>query len=352
MRKTIVTKEQECYIVNHWHNDSITKITEKLKIDKGVIVSTAKNLGLDSKYEILKKRASKIDDYLVKHWKTDKLVDIAFVLKEKRWIIEERARALGLNKKREAYIGNKIGKLYVKALLSDGKKYECLCECGKTVYVNPQYLYDSKTPSCKSCSRPSRRPSSWRNIKGKRFGRLMVLEEYPKRNISQSSKWLCKCDCGRTKIIDGTSLRSGMSRSCGCLQKEMLSGENSRFWKGGVSEENLRIRSSYRYLKWAAEVKTRDFHTCQCCGHKTQEKWGLHSHHILSFMDNPSVRFDIDNGITLCGQCHDEFHEMCGNGKNTKEQLVGFIELKRDYLLTTFGQLPLLPLIDKILSAK
>lgn len=59
------------------------------------------------------------------------------------------------------------------------------------------------------------------DITGKRFGRFVVVE----RQGSKRSKatWLCKCDCGNTKVISGDALRSGKIRSCGCLRNERAS---------------------------------------------------------------------------------------------------------------------------------
>ena len=52
------------------------------------------------------------------------------------------------------------------------------------------------------------------DLSGKKFGRLLVLQ------YEGHQKWLCKCDCGRNKIINGQHLRNGATKSCGCLNKE------------------------------------------------------------------------------------------------------------------------------------
>lgn len=59
------------------------------------------------------------------------------------------------------------------------------------------------------------------NLIGKRFGRLTVISFYGK-DKNRCNRWLCKCDCGKTKDIVSSSLLKGTTQSCGCLQKEKL----------------------------------------------------------------------------------------------------------------------------------
>jgi hypothetical protein len=58
-------------------------------------------------------------------------------------------------------------------------------------------------------------------VVGQKFGRLTVLFEAYVRN--RAKYWFCLCDCGNTKVIRTGNLKSGTSKSCGCLQKELLS---------------------------------------------------------------------------------------------------------------------------------
>lgn len=53
------------------------------------------------------------------------------------------------------------------------------------------------------------------DIMGQRFGRLVAVQEYPRKG--KERRWLCKCDCGNEKIIMMMNLRSGATQSCGCL---------------------------------------------------------------------------------------------------------------------------------------
>ena len=58
------------------------------------------------------------------------------------------------------------------------------------------------------------------NLIGKKFNNLMVVE---KVYINNKSWWKCKCDCGTVKDVGARALKTGMSASCGCLQKERVS---------------------------------------------------------------------------------------------------------------------------------
>lgn len=65
------------------------------------------------------------------------------------------------------------------------------------------------------------------------------------------------------------------------------------------------IRQSQEYQQWRIAVLERDKYTCQHCN-KTGGK--LHCHHIKSFKFYPEIRFDIENGIVLCKECHENLH--------------------------------------------
>jgi len=58
------------------------------------------------------------------------------------------------------------------------------------------------------------------NFVGQKYNRLLILEKLPKKDKNQYYK--CKCDCGNIKIINQSALRSGKTKSCGCLKREFL----------------------------------------------------------------------------------------------------------------------------------
>lgn len=60
-----------------------------------------------------------------------------------------------------------------------------------------------------------------KNISGQKFGRITAIKLAGKRK-NGTAIWECICDCGKTCLITGTSLRAGRSHSCGCLRLESV----------------------------------------------------------------------------------------------------------------------------------
>ena len=59
-------------------------------------------------------------------------------------------------------------------------------------------------------------------LTGQRFGRLTALK-ITGQNKHQINLWLCRCECGNTKEVASYNLKKGHTRSCGCLQKDVVS---------------------------------------------------------------------------------------------------------------------------------
>lgn len=217
--------------------------------------------------------------------------------------------------------GKRFGKLLVlKRAGSDstGKAtWLCKCDCGNTSTPTGDKLERKRTVSC-GCFHGRFKS---KDISGQKFGRLIAVS---KGNKDKSGRffWNCKCDCGNYTIVRIDSLLSGQTRSCGCGFR----GKSSFSWNKDLKEEQ-RI-TDRRYIlgvvAWRKAIYLKDGFACQCCGDRTGGN--LNAHHLESWDDNPELRFKLDNGVTLCDDCHREFHMRYGFGHNTQSQFIEFLE--------------------------
>lgn len=105
------------------------------------------------------------------------------------------------------------------------------CDCGNQIEAQFSKIADNVNQNC-GCEKKER---VLLDLTGERYGNLSVISRAERRK-SYSKKtgtawfWLCLCDCGNTKKIIASSLRSGKTKSCGCL---LLKGERKALWKGG-----------------------------------------------------------------------------------------------------------------------
>ena len=128
---------------------------------------------------------------------------------------------------------------------------------------------------------------------------------------SSFKTWKCRLNIGSGKYCSRECANNAM------LGKPNIknSGKNSNFWKGGIAPLNKRIRNHYKYRLWRDDVFTRDDYTCQKCGIRGGR---LEPHHVVPFatllLKNSIKRlsealacvelWNINNGLTLCHDCH------------------------------------------------
>lgn len=102
--------------------------------------------------------------------------------------------------------------------------------------------------------------------------------------------------------------------------KTLPRGELHHNWKGGITPINRKIRLSFKYRLWREAVFARDNFTCVWCGLRGGY---LEPDHIKPFCDYPELRFAIDNGRTLCKNCHsktDTYKGRMNKGKKYKSR--------------------------------
>jgi hypothetical protein len=166
---------------------------------------------------------------------------------------------------------------------------------------------------------------------GDRFGRLVVVGISDRRGNDGQYYYDCECECGETITTQRHSLVSGLTRSCGCLQREAASeissamvGPLNPMWDDTLTDADRRDRKRMyngEYRGWRRSVLERDRYMCACCDGADN----LHVHHIRSYIEHQDIRCDIDNGITLCPECHMKFHSRYGKSGFTEYDMIDFI---------------------------
>lgn len=79
------------------------------------------------------------------------------------------------------------------------------------------------------------------DITGQEFGRLTVVRFH--HAAPNGAHWLCSCICGKEAIVTASLLRTGNTKSCGCLKREMVSRKNFRH---GLTYHNSPALDAYR----------------------------------------------------------------------------------------------------------
>lgn len=168
-------------------------------------------------------------------------------------------------KRKYDLVGKKFGRLHVLEYIKPDttnrtitSKYYynllCRCDCGNTFRTNSAAVGRKAVSSC-GCLFDDKLEklvnSRRQQLVGQKFGRLVVLEYAG--DIRQKSNWKTVCDCGTIKVIEGNSLLTGNTASCGCLQKEQrLNGIGC-----GVSNSETMFLDAIKELFQLKDLKTQ-----------------------------------------------------------------------------------------------
>lgn len=189
------------------------------------------------------------------------------------------------------------------------------------------------------------------DLTGQKIGRWTVLYLLDERTKKRGTLWHCRCECGIEKDVPGETLRSGQSRSCGCLQKEIASqnGKNcaiditgQRFGKL-VALERIPSKDKNKHTNWKCQCDCGNIayidlgnlmsgksQSCGCTSSSQEEnitklliEHGINYKYHYTFPDLPNKKFDfyVDEKyiIEFDGQQHFVYSQY---GWSTKEKLI------------------------------
>jgi hypothetical protein len=175
------------------------------------------------------------------------------------------------------------------------------------MYCSRECMYSSKIRGeniSKAHKRNGYVPNNNRYIKGHRHSEETKLKMSMSRigKVPHNKKpdvFITCIECGnKRKIVD--SLKN-TAKFCSriCMNKNKDKGKTL---------ESKKIRTSLKYRKWRDLIFKRDNYTCLICGIRNNKSVGktiyLNADHIKPFALFPALRFDINNGRTLCKDCH------------------------------------------------
>lgn len=168
----------------------------------------------------------------------------------------------------ENLTGRVFGKLTVLKEFTDGNGnivknnknivWCCRCECGNIRNVAARYLKSGSTKACEKCNYESKH--DYENLTDKFFGKLIVLKEATDENgniIKNKGNimWACQCECGNIIDVRTSNLKSGNTRSCGCLSctKNISQSILTKLLNKILC---CKVEQNYRKLNWLRNPQT------------------------------------------------------------------------------------------------
>ncbi|MGM0836046.1 MAG: HNH endonuclease [Bacillota bacterium] len=233
--------------------------------------------------------------------------------------ITELFKSYGCELLEEEYLGQKVA-----------HKFKCSCGNISTKKI-PAFRV---TPICEICVTKKRRERISKT--------LLPFEEVASVFLNANCTLLSReykgwndtlrfiCSCGNEGAKTFAAFRQ--NPECRKCSFSFMRGENNWRWDSNLSDqerESNKSRASFPEQKqWKLAVYKRDGFSCRSCG--SSESNTLRAHHLDSYNWCTEKRTDVNNGVTLCEDCHVDFHGKYGYGDNTRGQYEEWIRNKRE----------------------
>lgn len=189
------------------------------------------------------------------------------------------------------------------------QRWLCRCDCGVEKEVLNTNLFRGTVTRCEEC----RRRDNASKLVGARFGKWTVLKfsRYARTKKTVNQLWLCRCDCGAEKEVQGGNLRSGASKGCSnCYVRVGAKNPNHRH---GHSPNG---QPSPTYVSWASMIQRctnpEDAAHKQYggAGIRVCQGWREFTNFVDLMGERPSTRHSLDRANDSpatrhysCGRC-------------------------------------------------
>lgn len=233
----------------------------------------------------------------------------------------------------------------IRSQVPKGKGSETIMETPKGDGI-VRHSEESETTGSQGLAlrRPTTRGRGWNLKHGDRWNnwtdemREKVRKSSMRHPKLNNEEWLCE------EYLNKKRTTVDIAKELGCVNSTVFcalnrfhiprrsrkeackKGSEHHLWRGGTG-----FRSDTRYAEWRTMVYGRDNFTCRMCG-----KRGVyfHAHHIFPCRDFADLKYEVDNGITLCVPCHkktynkeiyfvDYFKSLVQKNPNSVEPVTG-----------------------------
>lgn len=206
---------------------------------------------------------------------------------------------------------NRTGKQYgrlvvVRRAPNRGKSgkahWLCHCTCGNEVVVRGDHLKSGHTMSC-GCSQPGKSHVGLIDEKGNCYGQLVVIERVEKNGRRGIARWRCKCSCGNEVVVQGSRLRRGYAKSCGCLKappgQAPYNYQYSQYRSGA-------IRRGYEFKLSKLEIQALIQQPCFYCNASPSQVVAAYDDFVFSGLDrlDNDKGYVADNVVPCCSNCN------------------------------------------------
>lgn len=169
------------------------------------------------------------------------------------------------------------------------------------------------------------------DLRGQRFTRLIAIESL---GLTKQKRvlWKCICDCGNFHNVPSNALRSGNTKSCGCLKDEILKATNKRKIESALGSHHVRARNTWsKMIDRCTNPKNKDYKLYGGRGISVCDRWKSFKN-FLDDMGDPPDKTSIDrwpdkNGNYEPGNCR--WATATEQARNTRRNI--FVKFKNEY---------------------
>lgn len=198
----------------------------------------------------------------------------------------------------EDLTGRRFGKLTVLERTPERRNHyilwRCQCDCGNEVLKSTKQLKCGENQSCGCEQKTAQQGNIAEDLTGQVFGELTVLRQAENKN--GRTCWLCRCKCGKEKVVLSRDLKAGKVKSCGCMvrapRRNRMDIKGKKFGRLTVlysTGEHDRKGSIYWHCRCICgneidvtqnQLMHGNYQSCGCLKEENQKRISTRSHRI------------------------------------------------------------------------